>query len=166
MPSRRCWARLIFRALPSLRGSVCPIVWDNTVFALFGPQFDSGLATTAIITIMPLAFATMIERVADLFRHWLGLRTQLHCRSRSAPYPARRWPGKNHLRPRYFGAPPEYDVWREHRRACAYACVRPARDSHCRLLRHRAVVLPQVCCCDRCYARRALSAVCHSCSTA
>ena len=42
------------------------IVWDNTVFALFGPQFDSGLATTAIITIMPLAFATMIEHIGDI----------------------------------------------------------------------------------------------------
>ena len=43
-----------------------PIVWDNTVFALFGPQFDNGLATTAIITIMPLAFATMIEHIGDI----------------------------------------------------------------------------------------------------
>ena len=43
-----------------------PIVWNNTVFALFGPQFDSGLATTAIITIMPLAFATMIEHIGDI----------------------------------------------------------------------------------------------------
>ena len=43
-----------------------PIVWDNTVFALFGPQFDSGLATTAIITIMPLAFATIIEHIGDM----------------------------------------------------------------------------------------------------
>lgn len=36
------------------------------MFALFGPQFDSGLATTAIITIMPLAFATMIEHIGDI----------------------------------------------------------------------------------------------------
>ena len=43
-----------------------PVVWDNTVFALFGPQFDSSLATTAIITIMPLAFATMIEHIGDI----------------------------------------------------------------------------------------------------
>ena len=43
-----------------------PVEWDNTVFALFGPQFDSGLATTAIITIMPLAFATMIEHIGDI----------------------------------------------------------------------------------------------------
>lgn len=43
-----------------------PVVWDNTVFALFGPQFDSSLATTAIITIMPLAFATMIGHIGDI----------------------------------------------------------------------------------------------------
>ena len=43
-----------------------PIVWNNTVFALFGPQFDSGLATTTIITIMPLAFAAMIEHIGDI----------------------------------------------------------------------------------------------------
>ncbi|MFR5091116.1 MAG: solute carrier family 23 protein [Adlercreutzia equolifaciens] len=37
-----------------------------TVFALFGPSFDAGLAITAIITIMPLAFATMIEHIGDM----------------------------------------------------------------------------------------------------
>jgi uracil permease len=41
-------------------------MWDNTVFALFGPNFDSGLAITAVITIMPLAFATMIEHIGDI----------------------------------------------------------------------------------------------------
>ena len=109
-----------------------PVVWDNTVFALFGPQFDSGLATTAIITIMPLAFATMIEHIGDISaigstceRNYIGIAL---------------WRSR------------QYDVWREHRRACPDARVRPARDSHCRLLRHRAFVLPQVCCCDRCYA--------------
>lgn len=43
-----------------------PVVWDNTVFALAGPSFDVGLAITAIITIMPLAFATMIEHIGDI----------------------------------------------------------------------------------------------------
>lgn len=43
-----------------------PIAWDTTVFALFGPNFDSGLAITAILTIMPLAFATMIEHIGDI----------------------------------------------------------------------------------------------------
>ncbi len=43
-----------------------PFLWDNTVFSLFGPNFDTGLAITAIITIMPLAFATMIEHIGDM----------------------------------------------------------------------------------------------------
>ena len=43
-----------------------PVIWDNTVFALFGSGFDSGIAITAIITIMPLAFATMIEHIVDI----------------------------------------------------------------------------------------------------
>lgn len=43
-----------------------PVLWDDTVFSLFGSQFDAGLAITAIITIMPLAFATMIEHIGDV----------------------------------------------------------------------------------------------------
>ena len=43
-----------------------PVLWDNTVFSLAGPGFDTGLALTAIITIMPLAFATMIEHIGDV----------------------------------------------------------------------------------------------------
>ena len=43
-----------------------PFSWENTVFSLFGPGFDAGLAITAIITIMPLAFATMIEHIGDI----------------------------------------------------------------------------------------------------
>ena len=43
-----------------------PFSWDNTVFSLFGPGFNTGLAITAIITIMPLAFATMIEHIGDI----------------------------------------------------------------------------------------------------
>lgn len=43
-----------------------PVLWDNTVFALAGPSFNAGLAITAIITIVPLAFATMIEHIGDI----------------------------------------------------------------------------------------------------
>ena len=43
-----------------------PVLWENTVFSLAGPGFDTGLAITAIITIMPLAFATMIEHIGDI----------------------------------------------------------------------------------------------------
>lgn len=43
-----------------------PVLWENTVFSLFGPQFDSGLALTAIITITPIALATIIEHIGDI----------------------------------------------------------------------------------------------------
>jgi uracil permease len=43
-----------------------PVLWDNTVFSLFGDNFNSGLAITAIITIMPIALATMIEHIGDM----------------------------------------------------------------------------------------------------
>ena len=44
-----------------------PVMWDNTVFGLFtSGTMDSGLAITAIITIMPIALATMIEHIGDI----------------------------------------------------------------------------------------------------
>lgn len=43
-----------------------PILWDNTVFYTFGHDFNTGLAITAIITIMPIALATMIEHIGDI----------------------------------------------------------------------------------------------------
>ncbi len=42
-----------------------PIDWDRTVFGLAGGM-DSGLALTAIITIMPIALASMIEHIGDI----------------------------------------------------------------------------------------------------
>ena len=43
-----------------------PVVWDNTALSLFTNGMDGGLAITAIITIMPIAFATMIEHIGDI----------------------------------------------------------------------------------------------------
>ena len=44
-----------------------PVIWDNTVFGLFtSGSMDTGLAITAIITIMPIALATMIEHIGDI----------------------------------------------------------------------------------------------------
>ncbi|MBQ3106175.1 MAG: uracil-xanthine permease, partial [Eggerthellaceae bacterium] len=44
-----------------------PVAWDNTVFGLFASgSMDAGLAVTAIITIMPIALATMIEHIGDM----------------------------------------------------------------------------------------------------
>ena len=44
-----------------------PVAWENTVFGLFtSGEMDSGLAITAVITIMPIALATMIEHIGDI----------------------------------------------------------------------------------------------------
>ncbi|MBQ9000824.1 MAG: uracil-xanthine permease, partial [Eggerthellaceae bacterium] len=44
-----------------------PIAWESTVFGQFtSGSFDTGLAITAIITIMPIALATMIEHIGDI----------------------------------------------------------------------------------------------------
>ena len=42
-----------------------PVKFENTVFSLFG-NCDVNLLTTAIIAIMPIAFATMIEHIGDI----------------------------------------------------------------------------------------------------
>ena len=42
-----------------------PIKFENTVFSLIG-NCDMNLLTTAIIAIMPIAFATMIEHIGDI----------------------------------------------------------------------------------------------------
>ncbi|MBQ3267163.1 MAG: uracil-xanthine permease [Atopobiaceae bacterium] len=43
-----------------------PVDWNNTALSLFTNGMDSGLAITSIITIMPIAFATMIEHIGDI----------------------------------------------------------------------------------------------------
>ena len=42
-----------------------PVKFENTVFSLFG-NCDSNLLITAIIAIMPIALATMIEHIGDI----------------------------------------------------------------------------------------------------
>lgn len=42
-----------------------PIHWDNTVFSLFG-KGDASLLITSVITIMPIALATMVEHIGDM----------------------------------------------------------------------------------------------------
>ena len=43
-----------------------PIIWENTVFSIFGAEFDGGLLLTSIVTITPIALATMVEHVGDV----------------------------------------------------------------------------------------------------
>ena len=114
-----------------------PIVWDNTVFCTLRARSSIAvLPSTAIITIMPLALATMIEHIGDMSaigstceRNYIadpGLhRTLLGDGLGHDPGFALRRSGQHYVR-------------REHRRARPDARVRPARHPHCRVLRHRA----------------------------
>lgn len=43
-----------------------PVVWDKTAFSIFGSNFNGGLLVTAIVTIMPISLATMMEHVGDI----------------------------------------------------------------------------------------------------
>ena len=43
-----------------------PIVWEKTAFSIFGSNLDTGLLVTAIVTIMPISLATMMEHVGDI----------------------------------------------------------------------------------------------------
>ena len=44
-----------------------PVIWQNTGFSVFtNGNTDGGLLLTAIITIVPIAFATMMEHVGDI----------------------------------------------------------------------------------------------------
>lgn len=42
-----------------------PVVWDNTAFSLIG-NADPSILITSIITIMPIAIATIIEHIGDV----------------------------------------------------------------------------------------------------
>ncbi len=43
-----------------------PFQWQNTVFGLLSGEFDTGLLITAVVTIVPLAIATMVEHIGDM----------------------------------------------------------------------------------------------------
>ena len=43
-----------------------PVIWNNTAFSIFGEGFDGGLLLTSIITITPIALATMVEHIGDI----------------------------------------------------------------------------------------------------
>ena len=43
-----------------------PVKWENTALSIFGSGFDGGMLVTAVITIMPIALATMMEHIGDI----------------------------------------------------------------------------------------------------
>ncbi len=43
-----------------------PFHFENTVFSIFNGSADKGLLITSVITIVPIAFATMMEHIGDI----------------------------------------------------------------------------------------------------
>ena len=43
-----------------------PIYWNRTVFSLFNGNLDTNLLWTAVLTIVPLSLATMVEHIGDI----------------------------------------------------------------------------------------------------
>ena len=43
-----------------------PVIWNETALSIFGKNFDGGMLLTAIITIMPISLATMVEHIGDV----------------------------------------------------------------------------------------------------
>ena len=43
-----------------------PFQWNNTAFSIFGADLDTGMLVSTVITIMPIALATMVEHIGDI----------------------------------------------------------------------------------------------------
>lgn len=43
-----------------------PVIWENTAFSIFGENFDGGMLLTSIVTITPIALATIVEHIGDI----------------------------------------------------------------------------------------------------
>lgn len=43
-----------------------PFKYEDTVFSVFGSDFDTSIFITSIITIMPIALATIVEHIGDI----------------------------------------------------------------------------------------------------
>lgn len=53
-------------AVSSAKWFGLPIVWKNSVFHLFAGPVDSGMLWSAVLTIVPLSLATMVEHIGDI----------------------------------------------------------------------------------------------------
>lgn len=43
-----------------------PIVWEETALSIFGSDLDVSMLISAIVTIMPISLATMVEHIGDI----------------------------------------------------------------------------------------------------
>ena len=61
-----CAGLVDFSAVKDAAWLGLPFQWGDTVFGLFGGEVDKGLLITSVITIVPLALATMVEHIGDI----------------------------------------------------------------------------------------------------
>ena len=61
-----CMGEVDFTAVKEAAWIGFPIRKEMTVFAMFGANFDASKLVTAIITIMPIALATIVEHIGDI----------------------------------------------------------------------------------------------------
>ena len=43
-----------------------PVIWENTALSIFGENLDTGMLLTAVVTIVPISLATIVEHVGDM----------------------------------------------------------------------------------------------------
>ena len=60
-----CMGQVDFTAVKEAAWIGLPFKWSDTVFSIFGSA-DASLMITAVITIMPIALATMVEHIGDI----------------------------------------------------------------------------------------------------
>lgn len=61
-----CFGKVDFTPVAEAAWIGNPIKWDHTVFYLFGTGVNGSMLVTSIITIVPLALATMVEHIGDI----------------------------------------------------------------------------------------------------
>ena len=61
-----CMGQVDFTGVKEAAWFGLPIAKETTVLALFGENFDASMLITAIITIMPIALATIVEHIGDI----------------------------------------------------------------------------------------------------
>ncbi len=61
-----CMGEVDFSAVKEASWVGFPIVKEMTVFGMFGDNFDVSKLLTAVITIMPIALATIVEHIGDI----------------------------------------------------------------------------------------------------
>ena len=43
-----------------------PVIWENTALSIFNENLDTGMLLTAVVTIVPISLATIVEHVGDM----------------------------------------------------------------------------------------------------